>query len=67
MANGFTQTRLSAAIPEIAGSLSQRWQSYKVYRSTLNELRSLSTAELNDLGLNPSMLRRLALEASHKV
>lgn len=37
----------------------------KVYNKTLNELQSLSMRELADLGLNPSMLRRIAYEAAY--
>lgn len=36
-----------------------------VYRHTLRELRSLSTRELNDLGINQSMITRIALEAAY--
>lgn len=37
----------------------------KVYRQTLNELKSLSERELGDLGLHHSMLTRVALEAAY--
>lgn len=37
----------------------------KVYRQTLNELKSLSERELNDLGIHRSMLTRIALEAAY--
>ncbi|KEO61559.1 hypothetical protein DT23_00910 [Thioclava indica] len=37
----------------------------KVYRQTLNELRSLSRRELDDLGLHASMITRVAYEAAY--
>lgn len=37
----------------------------KVYRQTLTELRSLSNRELADLGLNHSMITRVAYEAAY--
>lgn len=37
----------------------------KVYRQTLNELRSLNSRELNDLGLHRSMITRVAHEAAY--
>lgn len=55
-----------------AGSLAQMTQAirakyaqYRVYRETLNELNALSGRELADLGLNRSMLKRIALEAAY--
>mgnify|MGYP001766665450 CR=1 FL=1 len=36
----------------------------KVYRQTLRELKALSERELNDLGMNRSMLTRIAVEAA---
>ena len=35
------------------------------YRRTLNELSSLTTRELADLGLNRSMIRRIAHETAY--
>lgn len=45
-------------------ALGQRYARHRVYRRTLNELQSLSGRELADLGMNRSMLKRLALEAA---
>ncbi len=39
----------------------------RVYRTTLNELRSLSDRELADLGLNRCMLQRIAYQAAQEV
>ena len=38
----------------------------KIYRDTLRELSELSTRELNDLGLNRSMLKRIAYQAAYE-
>lgn len=37
----------------------------KLYKTTVRELRALSGRELVDLGINRSMIRRLALEAAY--
>ena len=44
-------------------SLTTRIAEYRAYRRTLAELRTLSPAELNDLGLNQTMLKSVAMEA----
>lgn len=41
------------------------YNNWRVYRTTLNELNTLSTREMADLGINPSMVRRIALEAAY--
>lgn len=46
-------------------NLRARFAAYRVYRTTLNELRGLSGRELADLGLNRSSLKRIALEAAY--
>ena len=50
---------------EIRKDLVEAWRAHRVYRETLAELQGLSLRELNDLGLNPSMLRSIALEAAY--
>ena len=42
-----------------------RFQQWKAYRQTRNELMSLSDRELNDLGLHRSGIRAVALEAAY--
>lgn len=37
----------------------------KIYTRTVRELSSLSTRELNDLGINYSMIRTLAYQAAY--
>lgn len=43
----------------------EAYNNWRVYRTTLNELNTLSTREMADLGINPSMVRRIALEAAY--
>lgn len=38
---------------------------YRVYRQTLNELRSLSTRELNDLGIAQGNVREIARASAY--
>ena len=42
------------------------WARRKVYKQTYAELNSLSTRELDDLGISRSMISRLAYEAAYK-
>ncbi len=53
--------RLATTINEI----SARWSAYRVYRRTLDELRSLSDRDLNDLGLSRFNIREVAREAAY--
>lgn len=52
-------------LAEIRKDLADAWSAHRIYRQTLRELQALSLRELNDLGLNPSMLRTIALEAAY--
>jgi uncharacterized protein YjiS (DUF1127 family) len=52
-------------IAEIRKDIAEAWRAYRVYRQTLAELQALSPRELNDLGLNYSMLQSVALEAAY--
>ncbi|WP_415182239.1 DUF1127 domain-containing protein [Phaeovulum sp.] len=45
--------------------LSEARQRRSVYRQTARELNLLSNRELNDLGLNRSMITRVAMEAAY--
>ncbi|WP_439140105.1 DUF1127 domain-containing protein [Roseicyclus sp.] len=56
---------LGARLTEIGKDIIAAWRAHRVYRETLTELQALSTRELADLGLNPSMLRNIALEAAY--
>lgn len=37
----------------------------RVYKQTIRELSGLTSRELNDLGINRSMISRIALEAAY--
>lgn len=64
--NGATNTGRGFAerITSLGDSLIQRYRRYRIYRTTLAELRALSTRELQDLGIDRSMITRLAVEAA---
>ena len=49
----------------IVKSLRVSLERRRVYNRTVRELRALSTRELADLGLHPSMITRVALEAAY--
>ena len=53
--------RVTAAVADIKAA----WNRYQVYSTTLDELQSLSAHELNDLGLNKTMLRSVAYKAAY--
>ena len=63
--NRTTTLGLVDRLAEIRKDMAEAWRTYRVYRQTLTELQALSMRELNDLGLNPSMLRSIALEAAY--
>lgn len=52
--------RLMTAVQRIQENRARR----AVFRQTLRELNALSTRDLNDLGINRSMITRLAHEAA---
>lgn len=60
---GFTE-RLLAATAQILDRAALRLAHYRIYSDTLAELRGLSDRDLNDLGLNRSMLMDLARQAA---
>lgn len=47
-----------------SNSLYGRYRRWRRYRDTVRELKGLSTRELNDLGIVPADISRLAREAS---
>ena len=49
----------------IIANFSARYARYKIYRSTLNELASLSNGELRDMGLCRSQIRSVAFEHAY--
>ncbi|MCG7625264.1 DUF1127 domain-containing protein [Epibacterium sp. Ofav1-8] len=54
-----------AGVAQMVQALREKVAQYRVYRQTLTELNALSGRELADLGLNRSMLKRVALEAAY--
>lgn len=62
-----TDAGFVARFAETLNALSARYAQYRVYRKTLNELTSLSSRELADLGLHRSMLRNVAYEAAYGI
>jgi uncharacterized protein YjiS (DUF1127 family) len=46
-------------------SATTRVANYRMYRKTVGELSTLSSRELDDLGLNRSMIKRVAMEAAY--
>lgn len=43
------------------------WKRRRAFRETYNNLNKLSTRELDDIGLNRTMITRIALEKAEKV
>jgi len=55
--------RVSAVFAQFAEARAKQ----KLYRTTLNELSVLSNRELADLGINRSMIKSIALDATKNV
>ena len=60
-----TATARPSRVAGLVGELSQRFERYKTYRRTLDELQALSDRELTDLGLSRSMCRAIAYKAAY--
>ncbi|MEX3014834.1 DUF1127 domain-containing protein [Gymnodinialimonas hymeniacidonis] len=56
---------LAARFAALRTDAVEAYRNWRVYRNTLNELNELSAREMADLGINPSMVRRIALEAAY--
>ncbi|WP_224815330.1 DUF1127 domain-containing protein [Hasllibacter sp. MH4015] len=52
-------------ITEMGAHAVEAYRNWRVYRNTLNELSDMSAREMADLGINPTMIRRIALEAAY--
>ncbi|MGR3758694.1 DUF1127 domain-containing protein [Roseobacteraceae bacterium NS-SX3] len=48
------------------GTLIEKFKRHRMYRETFNELSALTNRELADLGLNRSMLKRVAYQAAYE-
>jgi len=57
-------TRPLARISTLAARLRAEFRARRVYANTLRELRALSARERADLGIEPTMITRLAAEAA---
>ena len=53
--------RLDALRVQLAENAAKR----KIYRTTLNELQTLSPRDLTDLGIAPTMIEEIAREAAY--
>jgi uncharacterized protein YjiS (DUF1127 family) len=60
-----TSLSLGTRLAEIRKDMVEAWRAQSIYRQTMRELQALSPRELTDLGLNPSMLRSIAMEAAY--
>jgi len=60
-----TNAAVTGRFSAILKSATDRVANYRLYRKTVNELSALSMRELDDLGLNRSMIKRIALEAAY--
>jgi len=55
----------SNRIATLRGDVKHRFDQYKTYRKTLGELESLTSRELNDIGISVGDVRRIASEAAY--
>lgn len=62
-----SQNGLNARFATLLTNLRARLARRKIYTQTLRELQSLSNRELADLGLNRSIIRRVAYQAAYEV
>ncbi|TCL08222.1 uncharacterized protein YjiS (DUF1127 family) [Shimia isoporae] len=64
--NSVATTTEARGLSVLFSNLAEKWRQYRVYRTTFNELMSLSDRELADLGMSRSMIRRVAIEAARE-
>ncbi|EBA14325.1 hypothetical protein RSK20926_15777 [Roseobacter sp. SK209-2-6] len=67
-ANHMTASKAAIAASPMAwlDDLRIRFNRYRLYRKTVNELSALSNRELADLGLNSSMIKRISYQAAYE-
>lgn len=63
--NKGTALSITARLGEIFGQATEAYHAWRMYRRTYNELSDLSVRELDDLGINRSEIRRIALESAY--
>ncbi|MCU4652864.1 DUF1127 domain-containing protein [Roseibacterium sp. SDUM158016] len=61
--NRTTSISVGARLAEIGKQAAEAYAAWRLYHRTLAELNELSGRELDDLGLNRSMLRGAAFQA----
>jgi len=54
-----------SGLREVVVTLRDAWNRHATFRHTYDELSALSSRELNDLGIQRSMITRLAYEAAY--
>lgn len=64
-----TQTGLAGPsildrVANVRNLLADKWIAYQTYRSTFNELSSLTDRDLNDLGISRADIGRISREAA---
>lgn len=60
-----TQISISEYFAFVGKKIAEDFAKGRMYRKTLNELSALNGAELADIGLTRSEIRRVALEAAY--
>jgi uncharacterized protein YjiS (DUF1127 family) len=61
----FAGASFGARFAAFRAEVAQKLAAHKVYKTTVNELSSLSNRDLADLGLGRSHIKRIALEAAY--
>ena len=64
---GLKKSTLIDQITDLWDVVKTGFEKRRMYRRTIQELSSLSTRELSDLGIHRSMIRQIALEATDEV
>ena len=62
---GIARAPAASRIAAAAAAIRDAYARYKTYRTTVNELESLTSRELADLGLHRSMIKSTAMEAAY--
>ncbi len=62
---GFAGTTFGERFAAFRAVLADKAAKRKVYRTTYNELSTLTDRDLNDLGLSRSMIKGISLEAAY--
>lgn len=58
------EIRDTSRLETLLTRLRERFQTWKIYRRTLDELRMLDDRELDDIGIHRADIRRIAREAA---